>query len=101
MLTREVASQLGDAALKKVFFELPVRVEDESGTARGVRLSVYEDSDPERLAALFAERYGLPGPAAELLQLEIVRGMDSRTYLRWALEPGGAFASVAVPIAAR
>ena len=35
----------------------------------GVRLTVYEDSDPERLAKLFAEKYSMPTAAAVRLQV--------------------------------
>eukprot|EP01048_Picozoa_sp_COSAG05_P017332 COSAG05_NODE_2347_length_3196_cov_4.919277_4_plen_75_part_00 len=57
MLTRKALDVLGENAVKRIFFELPVRVEVSPGEIKGVKLTVYEESDPERLGQLFAERY--------------------------------------------
>jgi hypothetical protein len=82
---------LGPSAVKRVFFQLPVRVElAPGGETKGVQLTVYEESDPEKVSKLFARRYGLPAAAAQRLQLEIVRQMELRTRLRVEVNlPGG------------
>lgn len=57
-------------------------VEVAPGDQQVVVLTVYEESDPARLAQMFAERYKLPAGAASKLQLEVVRQMEARSKLR-------------------
>lgn len=82
MITRKAAEVLGERSVKTEFFTLPVTVESASGEQQVVVLTVYEESDPARLSAMFAEKYGLPDGAASRLQLEVVRQMESRTKVR-------------------
>merc|ERR1711988_957704 len=82
MITRKATEVLGERSVKTEFFTLPVTVESASGEQQVVVLTVYEESDPARLSAMFAEKYGLPDGAASRLQLEVVRQMESRTKVR-------------------
>ena len=82
MITRKAAQVLGGSAVKTTFFELPVTVETAPGEQQVVVLTVYEESDPARLSAQFAERYKLGEGAATKLQLEVVKQMEARTKVR-------------------
>lgn len=82
MITRKATEVLGDRSVKTVFFDLPVTVETADGQQQVVVLTVYEESDPARLSAMFAEKYGLPDAAADKLQLEVIRQMEKRTKVR-------------------
>jgi hypothetical protein len=82
MITRKATEVLGERSVKTAFFELPVTVEIAPGEQQVVVLTVYEESDPARLSAMFADKYKLPAGAASKLQLEVVRQMEKRTKIR-------------------